>query len=133
MLYFCSYVFFLMIRRPPISTRTDTLFPYTTLFRSNLAFTYLHRLRTYTFQARPDLYTVLEGFYGYPKYKGVVGRTYSNGPLTLGWEGRYQSSQALTDISPGIRRELLSPDRNGSRSQRGRAHVSTPGTNAKHG
>src|SRR3546814_12170028 len=31
MLYF---IFFLMIRRPPRSTRTDTLFPYTTLFRS---------------------------------------------------------------------------------------------------
>src|SRR3546814_17939588 len=29
-----SCVFFLMIRRPPRSTRTDTLFPYTTLFRS---------------------------------------------------------------------------------------------------
>src|SRR3546814_11893855 len=28
--------FFLMIRRPPRSTRTDTLFPYTTLFRSLL-------------------------------------------------------------------------------------------------
>src|SRR3546814_15459115 len=28
------YYFFLMIRRPPISTRTDTLLPYTTLFRS---------------------------------------------------------------------------------------------------
>src|SRR3546814_11222508 len=28
-------MFFLMIRRPPRSTRTDTLFPYTTLFRSN--------------------------------------------------------------------------------------------------
>src|SRR3546814_2852850 len=26
--------FFLMMRRPPRSTRTDTLFPYTTLFRS---------------------------------------------------------------------------------------------------
>src|SRR3546814_15391383 len=26
--------FFLMIRRPPRYTRTDTLFPYTTLFRS---------------------------------------------------------------------------------------------------
>src|SRR3546814_5419968 len=26
--------FFLIIRRPPRSTRTDTLFPYTTLFRS---------------------------------------------------------------------------------------------------
>src|SRR3546814_1429640 len=33
---FCTvvFVFFLMIRRPPRSTRTDTLFPYTTLFRS---------------------------------------------------------------------------------------------------
>src|SRR3546814_20298577 len=29
-----SVVFFLMIRRPPRSTRTDTLLPYTTLFRS---------------------------------------------------------------------------------------------------
>src|SRR3546814_8100444 len=34
---FCSSIFFLMIRRPPRSTRTDTLFPYTTLFRSPLA------------------------------------------------------------------------------------------------
>src|SRR3546814_11574731 len=31
---YCVYFFFLMIRRPPRSTRTDTLFPYTTLFRS---------------------------------------------------------------------------------------------------
>src|SRR3546814_4543182 len=30
-----SFFFFLMIRRPPRSTRTDTLFPYTTLFRSH--------------------------------------------------------------------------------------------------
>src|SRR3546814_21066065 len=29
-----SCFFFLMIRRPPRATRTDTLFPYTTLFRS---------------------------------------------------------------------------------------------------
>src|SRR3546814_19499436 len=28
--------FFLMIRRTPRSTRTDTLFPYTTLFRSDV-------------------------------------------------------------------------------------------------
>src|SRR3546814_1420557 len=32
-----TYFFFLMIRRPPRSTRTDTLFPYTTLFRSAVA------------------------------------------------------------------------------------------------
>src|SRR3546814_9766399 len=31
------FVFFLMIRRPPRSTRTDTLFPYTTRFRSRPA------------------------------------------------------------------------------------------------
>src|SRR3546814_17284814 len=33
-----SFSFFLMIRRPPRSTLTDTLFPYTTLFRSGLEF-----------------------------------------------------------------------------------------------
>src|SRR3546814_5919980 len=48
-----SLFFFLMIRRPPRSTRTDTLFPYTTLFRSQPGFAggdifaaeALHRLR----------------------------------------------------------------------------------------
>src|SRR3546814_16383943 len=32
---FFIFFLFLMIRRPPRSTRTDTLFPYTTLFRSD--------------------------------------------------------------------------------------------------
>src|SRR3546814_13055382 len=32
-----------MIRRPPRSTRTDTLFPYTTLFRSRLVTAFLER------------------------------------------------------------------------------------------
>src|SRR3546814_12698192 len=36
LLVICLF-FFLMIRRPPRSTRTDTLFPYTTLFRSDPA------------------------------------------------------------------------------------------------
>src|SRR3546814_1698155 len=34
-----------MRRRPPRSTRTDTLFPYTTLFRSTVAAAIKHRLR----------------------------------------------------------------------------------------
>src|SRR3546814_11763048 len=38
------FFFFLMIRRPPRSTRTDTLFPYTTLFRS-------YRRRTLSLEA----------------------------------------------------------------------------------
>src|SRR3546814_11312768 len=33
-----AYIIFLMLRRPPRSTRTDTLFPYTTLFRSHFVF-----------------------------------------------------------------------------------------------
>src|SRR3546814_8322463 len=39
----CLILFFvLMIRRPPRSTRTDTLFPYTTLFRSGDHILMLH-------------------------------------------------------------------------------------------
>src|SRR3546814_11827477 len=34
MFVYFVFFFFLMLRRPPRSTRTDTLFPYTTLFRS---------------------------------------------------------------------------------------------------
>src|SRR3546814_7454269 len=41
-LCFCFF-FFLMIRRPPRSTRTDTLFPYTTLFRSTRTRAALYR------------------------------------------------------------------------------------------
>src|SRR3546814_18434593 len=33
-MFYLDYFLFVMIRRPPRSTRTDTLFPYTTLFRS---------------------------------------------------------------------------------------------------
>src|SRR3546814_14052446 len=42
MLFSCF--FFLMIRRPPRSTLTDTLFPYTTLFRSIEVALFVHRL-----------------------------------------------------------------------------------------
>src|SRR3546814_1605354 len=36
--------FFLMIRRPPRSTRTDTLLPYTTLFRSHPGIGFAERI-----------------------------------------------------------------------------------------
>src|SRR3546814_8235646 len=39
------YLFFLKIRRPPRSTRTDTLFPYTTLFRSDRLIDLVQSLR----------------------------------------------------------------------------------------
>src|SRR3546814_20472672 len=45
--------FFLRIRRPPRSTRTDTLFPYTTLFRSDIpGSAILLRYRAYVSQDR---------------------------------------------------------------------------------
>src|SRR3546814_12730463 len=53
------FVFFLMIRRPPRSTRTDTLFPYTTLFRSAQSRRIERRGRTencvaFAYQVNPD-------------------------------------------------------------------------------
>src|SRR3546814_16569617 len=41
MFLFLFCFFFLMILRPPRSTRTDTLFPYTTLFRSSTVGTWI--------------------------------------------------------------------------------------------
>src|SRR3546814_1372658 len=58
-----------MIRRPPRSTRTDTLFPYTTLFRSTKAFTDM-----------PGQGRVEEGE-GYSRQENEVGRA---------WEGRWR-------------------------------------------
>src|SRR3546814_12978513 len=52
-----SFVFFfLMIRRPPRSTRTDTLFPYTTLFRSDVLLVTadaIERFRQHDIEATP--------------------------------------------------------------------------------
>src|SRR3546814_15037376 len=55
----CSLLFFfLRIRRPPRSTRTDTLFPYTTLFRSVLART--REAGQVSLEGTPDLLPVLK-------------------------------------------------------------------------
>src|SRR3546814_11972490 len=70
---FFLFFFFLMIRRPPRSTRTDTLFPYTTLFRSKLAAN--PRLREYV-QER------LSGQIRRPDGSLVVG------PVSPQWIGR---------------------------------------------
>src|SRR3546814_13120247 len=56
------HFFFLMRRRPPRSTRTDTLFPYTTLFRSNRRRS-VHTTRAYLATAH-RLIDFLEGHNG---------------------------------------------------------------------
>src|SRR3546814_13071978 len=53
-----------MIRRPPRSTRTDTLFPYTTLFRS-LAWLLMDEKRGIRVSIRQVLMVTLLGYCGY--------------------------------------------------------------------
>src|SRR3546814_11182908 len=49
-----------MIRRPPRSTRTDTLFPYTTLFRSGCA-----KTNNITAHKANELFDLIDKFAGY--------------------------------------------------------------------
>src|SRR3546814_15279334 len=53
--------FFLMIRRPPRSTRTDTLFPYTTLFRSGELIALLSAAGAQTETVPPSLVLITIG------------------------------------------------------------------------
>src|SRR3546814_5792666 len=68
--------FFLMIRRPPRSTRTDTLFPYTTLFRSILEFGAVLEREEAVCEA-----------WGYPEQVGLVGRQRHGLPAAEGGRG----------------------------------------------
>src|SRR3546814_6251862 len=64
-MYFMCMFFFLMIRRPPSSTRTDTLFPYTTLFRSpDINPPFLHQSGRPGFLIRAALATTMAGVWG---------------------------------------------------------------------
>src|SRR3546814_14431833 len=58
---FFHFFFFLMIRRPPGSTRTDTLFPYTTLFRSHADLKGVYALGTECCRLRNKLQLVRIG------------------------------------------------------------------------
>src|SRR3546814_14604205 len=60
-----------MIRRPPRSTRTDTLFPYTTLFRSDLVAHVGDYLYAYQVGNYPSLKDALPGRDIQPKHEMV--------------------------------------------------------------
>src|SRR3546814_5177063 len=61
-LLFCSF-FFLMIRRPPRSTRTDTLFPYTTLFRSGVSGRAAQMMSEWRLQPQHFLHEIRDEFW----------------------------------------------------------------------
>src|SRR3546814_811507 len=103
-----------MIRRPPRSTRTDTLFPYTTLFRSSLLLLF-QRVTAKSWQAvgkvpRPD-----DGFPG----KSAMGGRRRKGRLTLFLitirivqllTGRRRMPMSETPMSETPVREALAPE-----------------------
>src|SRR3546814_4846777 len=54
--YLVLFIFFLMLRRPPGPTHTDTLFPYTTLFRSKIENVFLVEAQALDQHARHRLH-----------------------------------------------------------------------------
>src|SRR3546814_15648120 len=115
-----SIVFFCMIRRPPRSTRTDTLFPYTTLFRSELYGRNLRSPAPYTARyrrtpstvgfAQPELgnaeFSVSTRYPGrlfrWPGRRGSRRRSFGDGP------GRYDGRN--WSVGPLLKERFRSED-----------------------
>src|SRR3546814_6737793 len=72
-----------MIRRPPRSTRTDTLFPYTTLFRSDARYQRLARISV------PHLYNLRQSLV-YRQRRGV-------------WHGTRRSEEHTSELQSLMR------------------------------
>src|SRR3546814_19069792 len=61
-----------MIRRPPRSTRTDTLFPYTTLFRSVLNLAFLSKAQAWEYEREWRILSERPGSLSVPlRLKGI--------------------------------------------------------------
>src|SRR3546814_15149036 len=97
-----AYVFFLIIRRPPRSTRTDTLFPYTTLFRSSSL-------------GQPLL--PIAYLLAYFRRRGAAERGAALDRALHGKHGKHIAGNAGMDRLQLLERQLFQPD------QIGRAHV----------
>src|SRR3546814_5842098 len=117
------WLFVVMIRRPPRSTRTDTLFPYTTLFRSR-------------FVAHQDLATVLrchvaafEAIGGVPRellYDRMKTAVIGEGEAGDGERRGIVYNRALVDLARhyGFHPRACQPYRSKTKGKEiGRAHV----------
>src|SRR3546814_11016063 len=103
--------FFLMIRRPPRSTRTDTLFPYTTLFRSLFSQEYFSMARS-ELCTEEEIKTLVYGFYDRVRADAMLGPIF-NGHIHdwdthLGIMVRFWSSLLLGTRSEEHTSELQS-------------------------
>src|SRR3546814_8835512 len=77
-----------MIRRPPRSTRTDTLFPYTTLFRSQITAEFN---ADSVLELTPELVGATE-----TRQSGIIGETVD---LTLAHTGDVRPSQVVYELT----------------------------------
>src|SRR3546814_13545246 len=108
-----------MIRRPPTSTRTDTLFPYTTLFRSILQKKFTYAYGVELIATREDDYDFATGDRSYDFYT-ILGLTGQVG---------MDRTDSLLDPTKGFRiTSLIQPEgslagRFSPYAQIGRAHV----------
>src|SRR3546814_10788586 len=100
---FVSFVIFvfLMIRRPPRSTRTDTLFPYTTLFRSRLSLPQASRIATTSAWAVGSFCEVTR-FQPSPTISPSFTTTAPNGPPAKRSEEHTSELQSLMRISYAV-------------------------------
>src|SRR3546814_16309703 len=94
-----------MIRPPPRSTRTDTLFPYTTLFRSDRI------VRTVALPATARLFFVTPfGLIGRINGRGLV-RVEDDGTLSDLPDGKLFADQGMIDIVEASGRAVIVADR----------------------
>src|SRR3546814_4781025 len=112
-------VFFLMIRRPPRSTRTDTLCPYTTLFRSNRNGGSLeeHADKRHTRSAIGDAISTLG--VEQPAADHAAARRSSRSQISTSADTRSRII-ASSCVGPGVKRSRLVPR---GTVEIGRAHV----------
>src|SRR3546814_14315387 len=89
-------VFFLMIRRPPRSTRTDTLFPYTTLFRSDAWQTVL-----LGDLLRAEMLLHRRGEIGAALHRGIVGDDHAFAPPDPAYAGDDACGGGAGDVQIG--------------------------------
>src|SRR3546814_9256660 len=102
-----------MIRRPPRSTRTDTLFPYTTLFRSPLSG-----------PAPDDTVTVGLGLAYVPDYEGSDDYRTAIGPGAIGSVGGFAFTLAGNRASLDLVRNASGPGWDFQAGPRSEEHTS---------
>jgi len=67
---------------------------------ANLTVNHLTELNLFAFQDRPDEIDVNKGEIGAPEWSFQSRVNYTNGPLSLSWEARYQDEVARFDVTP---------------------------------